>query len=66
MRLCERCISTGFIFLCPDECGGSCVHDFEDCMDDCGKGSDCAITICPDCKGYGFLFDERGATICLN
>jgi hypothetical protein len=66
MRLCDRCITMGFVFLCPDDCDGSCGHDFEDCPDGCDMGCDHGTTVCPDCKGYGFLFDKKGALICLN
>lgn len=65
MRLCETCISMGYVFLCPGECG-FCGHAPGDCPDDCDTGCDCGIAICPDCKGFGVIYDSKGAMICLN
>lgn len=56
----------GFVFLCPDECDGSCEHYVAACGDDCDGSCGHGIAICPECKGFGFVMEGKGTLICLN
>lgn len=66
MRLCDRCIAVGFVFLCPEECNGACEHYFVACPDDCDGSCGHGTAVCPECKGFGFVMEGRGVLICLN